>query len=385
MIGVMRRELRRMASRPLYALLMVVLPVAGCLVLTAAFRQGVPRDLPVAVCNADNSPLSRQLVRMIDATPSMRVVPVASPGGGEALVRRGEVYAVISIPSGLERDVRRGEAPHVLALYNAQALLPASLVRRDLKTTVGTLSAGIEIRGREARGESPRAALAHLEPIALDVRTLFNVPLDYSAFLMTALLPTLLQIFIVVTVVHAVGVELKDGSAGEWLQAAGGRTWRALAGKLFPYAVHFSALGLAMLAFMFGAVHTPLRGHFPAVVTATILLVLAYVGVGLLMAVATANLRFATSLAAFYVAPAFAFVGITFPVGSMPGPARIWSALLPLTHYLDLLVGQTIRGASLHQARGPVAVLLAFAVAAPLLAWPRAARVLRDGKYWGRR
>ena len=73
MKAVLRRELDRIVHRPLEPLLLVVLPALALALTYAIFSARLPRDLPVAVVDEDHSRLSRQLVRMIDATPTIRV------------------------------------------------------------------------------------------------------------------------------------------------------------------------------------------------------------------------------------------------------------------------------------------------------------------------
>lgn len=380
-----RRELSRIGGDGYYLVLLLALPLASFAVLWAIFAAGVPRDLPVAVVDGDRSALSRQLVRMLDATPSMRVAAaVPDMEAARTMVLRDEAYCVVLIPAGMERDVRRGDAPKVVAFYNAQYLLPASIIRRDLRAVVGTLSAGIELRVREARGEPPGAAMAHIEPIRVDSHTLFNPQLNYVYYLVAALLPTVLQIFIIVAGVHALGVELKEGTAGAWIEAAGNSAWRAVAGKLLPYVVHFSALALFMLVVLFRFMAIPVHGHLQVIVPATLLFVLAYVAMALLIVAWSANLRFATSIAALYSTPAFAFVGITFPTIGMPVVGRLWGAILPLTHYLDIVVGQSMRGASPASSMPSLCALLAFVVLAPAVSTWRMGEVARNDRYWGR-
>jgi ABC-2 type transport system permease protein len=379
------REVQRMSSGWYYLVLLLVLPLASFAITWAIFAQGVPRDLPVAVVDADQSSLSRQLTRMVDATPSLRVRAQApSPEAARSLVLRNQAYAVILIPEGMERDVRRGEAPKLVAYYNAEYMLPASLIRRDLRMAVGTMSAGLELRVRQSKGEPAHAAMAHIEPIRVDYHTLFNPQLNYLYYLVAALLPTLLQIFVIVTGVHALGVELKEGTAGDWMASAGGSAWRAVLGKLLPYALHFSALGLFMLVVLFRYMAVPLHGHLQVVVAATLLFVAAYLAVALLLVAWTANLRFACSIAALYSAPAFAFVGITFPMIGMPVAGRIWGALLPLTHYLQVVVDQSMRGAPPDVSMTSLGSLLAFVVVVPAVSVWRMGHVAREPRYWGR-
>jgi ABC-2 type transport system permease protein len=298
----------------------------------------------------------------------------------ERLVLRGEVYGVVSIPPHFERDAARGAAPVVTTFYNAQYVLPASQIRAALAATTATLSARVELRQRAAASELPPAAAEHVEPIIVDVHTLFNPSLNYFTYLVSALLPALLQIFVATATVHAYAAELRDATAGEWFAAAGGRALPAIAGKALPYAVHFTALGLLMLAALYGWLGVPFHGSFAAAGWATGLFVLAYIGMGFAFAAAAGELRLGTSFAAFYCAPAFAFAGVTFPVEGMPVVGQAWSSLLPVTHYLRVLVQQGMRGAPLGASWHSVLVLAAFAAAPwPLLGW-RMARLARASR-----
>ena len=68
--------------------------------------------------------------------------------------------------------------------------------------------------------------------------------------------------------------------------------------------------------------------------------VLAGQAIALFIFTLTMNLTQAISMGAAYSAPAFAFIGVTFPAESMPQLAQIWRALLPITHYMQLQIGQ---------------------------------------------
>jgi ABC-2 type transport system permease protein len=381
----MAREFRRMTSTWYYLVLFVVLPLVAFALIPTIFAAGVPRDLPVAVVDSDHSALSRQATRMIDATPSMRVaIQCDSFEAARAAVLGNQAYAIIEIPADLERDMRRGEAPKIVAYYNAQYLLPSSLIRRDLRAAIGTLSAGLEAKTRVARGESTRSAMMHIEPIRIDSHTLFNPQLNYVYYLAAALLPALMQIFIMVGTVHVLGIELKEGTAGDWMKAARDSSWRAVVGKLLPYTVYFVALGLFMLGTLFRTMGVPMRGNFDVIVAATVLFVLAYQAVALMTVAWTANLRFATSTAALYSAPAFAFVGITFPTMGMPVAGRVWGEILPLTHYLRVLVEQAIRGSAPSYCLASLGALLTFVVVGCLTSIWRMGVVAREPRYWGR-
>jgi hypothetical protein len=68
----------------------------------------------------------------------------------------------------------------------------------------------------------------------------------------------------------------------------------------------------------------------------------------------------------------------------MPAAGRLWGELLPLTHYLRILVNQGIRNAPSGVSLAPLTVLAAFAAAGVAASLWRLRRVASDPRYWGR-
>lgn len=382
---VMRREMHFMAHSPFCTLFILLLPVVSFAIMCAIFYVEVPRDLPIVVHDGDASALSRQLVRMADASSGMQVIAkVRDMEEGADFVRRGEAYAVLYIPAGLERDAKRGEAPPVVGYFNNQWLLTSGLLSRALREVTGTLSAGLDVRTRMLKGENPAMAWEKYEPIRVDAHPMFNPNMNYRFFLLPSLLPTLIQAFVIMMTVRAVGGELKHGTAGAWLAAAGDRPWIALLGKLLPYTAAYLILTNFMLALLVRFMNVPINGSLRMLLAASVLFVLSYQSMGTAFAVFTANLRLANSLAGFYAGPAFAFAGITYPSAGMPAIAKALGACLPLVHYLHIMLQQALRGAPWQASLPYLAALLAFVAVPPLLFLPRLGRVMRDQKYWGR-
>jgi len=383
--AVVRREARRIAGSPFMLIFLFALPPATFLLMTAVFSRDIPRDLPVAVCDQDNSALSRRIVRAVDATPALALsVRAHDLAEGAAAVRRGDAYGLVHLPAGLSRDALRGDALTVTVFFNNQWFLTSGLMNRAVRDAVLSVGGEMERRARIARGESPGQAGARMEPVLVDQRGLFNPGTSYGFFLLPALLPTLLQGFIVVVTVRAAAGELRRRTAGEWLEAAGGSAAVAILGKLLPYTLVFLCVSLLMWTVALRWYGAPMRGDWRVLAGATALFVLAYQSMGLLFAALTANIRVANSLAGFYCGPAFAVAGVTFPAAGLSAPAVVWSLGLPLTHYLRIVLQQCMQGAPPASALAPMAALCAFAFLPPLVYVPRLGRLLRDPSAWGR-
>lgn len=371
--AVLVRELARFRNTPRLWFLVVVAPFVLPGLLVALFVERAPTALPVAVLDYDQTHLSRQIGRALDATPGIRVThfPADLEAAGSA-VRRGEVFAVVALPPDLQRDVLRGQAPRVQLYYNRQMLTAGNVIMREVRTAIGTVGAGIGL----AQGVLP--------PVRTENHPLFNPGLDFARFLALPLIVTLLHILVVIVTIDVTGRELREGTAGEWLRAANHRLLPALAGKLLPYFVWFALAGALLLALAAQLLGLEVRGQASLWLGGWVVLTAACMGLGVFMAGLFGNLRMATSVASVVISPAFAYSGMTFPAEAMTGFASVWSSLLPLGHYLKLQAGQLAMGASTAASLPHLLGLLPFVVL-PLLLWRRWQRLLSEPALWGAR
>ena len=373
MKAVLIRELKRFVRTPRLWVLVVIAPFLLPGLLVSLFVERAPTELPVAVLDYDNSHLSRQIMRSLDAAPAIRVerFPADLKAAGSA-VRRGQVFAVVAIPPDLHRDVLRGEAPRIQLYYNRQMLTAGNIVMRDVRIAIGTVGAGIGL----GQGVFP--------PVRAESHPLFNPGLDFARFLALPLIVTMLHILVVVVTIDVTGRELREGTAGQWLGAANGRIWTALLAKLMPYFAWFALAGTLLLAYTAQLLGLEVRGHAGLWLGGWVVLTAACMGLGLFLLGLFGNLRMATSVASVIVSPAFAYSGMTFPTEAMGGLAKLWSSLLPLGHYLNLQTGQLAMGSSIATSLPHLLWLLPF-VFLPLLMARRWGRLLADPALWGAR
>ncbi|WP_462387644.1 ABC transporter permease [Acidovorax sp. Q11] len=363
-VNSFRREARRLAADPWDLAMVTWVPLLGVALLWWIFSAGLPRHLAVGVVDEDHSSLSRQLVRMLDATPGVQITQqFAHTGEAERALRNIEVYAVVTIPRDFARTVKEGRAAQVTLLHNAQMGTHSGLLQRDVRAAVGTLSAGIEMAARNKRGEAARAVRVSMEPIHTQMVALFNVSSNYEQFLGAALIPALLHILAMTAGAWTVGRELRDRSLGQWLGDALGtggllQTAGSLIGKLaLPWATLTLVGLLALVGITWGrGWHPP--GNLAWVAGALALLMAVSLAAGAALAAHTRSLRTALSGAGFFAAPAFAFSGVAFPLAGMPASARAWAEAMPFTHYIRLQIEQLQMGAPLSTSVSTMVALL---------------------------
>ncbi len=381
---VWRREWQRVLGDRRSHWLMLYLPVASAGLMLALFWTRTPRELPISVHDADDSALSRQLIRNLDATPALQVVHQARdlPDGRDSVLR-GDVYALLAIPADYQRDVLRGAPRPSQFFYNTQLLTAGNLAARDARIAAGTLSLTQAIGRRVLAGQGAPTAIAAASPIATQLHALFNPSLDYARFLGLSVMAALLHIFAVVVGIDATAGELRRSTAGSWFEASGATPWKALAGKLALPWLWFSALGSGVILLSVWLLGVQIAGSAALLLLGWSFFVAASVALGAFLAGVTANLRVATSVSSLLISPALAFSGLTFPAVAFPSWVMAWSALLPLSHYLQLQLQQVSMATPAPAALTSLLALLPFA-ALPFLLLPRWASLLSQPEYWGR-
>ncbi|KIF81380.1 ABC transporter permease [Noviherbaspirillum autotrophicum] len=387
----LRREWQLLCRRPWDIAMISWVPLLSVALIWWIFSAGIPTRLPIGVWNADHSALSRQLVRFLDAAPGLQVVAQYDDElQVEHAMRAGKVYGVVEIPREFARDVKRGHAAQVTLLHNAQFSSHSGIIQRDVRTAVGTLSAGIEIAARNKRGEPVRAAKLAAEPIRTSLANLFNPSLDYLQFLGMALIPALLHIFAMTAGAWSVGAELRDATIGDWRNAsmqgqAGTSFFAALLGKLCVPFLSLSLVGVSGLlaVIIAGGMHP--AGSLVFTLLALLAMLALSIALGAAVAAATRSLRTALSVTGIVTAPAFAFSGAAFPLSAMPAGARLWADSLPFTHYLRVQVEQLQMGAPLRYSLPVLVWMPVVALALLALAARALTRAAQQPDSWGAR
>lgn len=381
----LQREWALLRARPFDLAMISWVPLLAAALLCWIFAAGIPTRLPIGVLDADHSALSRQLQRLLSAAPGLQIAERYADAGEMArALRAGRVYAVVEIPDDFARRLKQGGAASVALLHNAQFATHSGLIQKDVRTVVGTLSAGVEITAREKRGQSPLAARQGFEPMRTALISQFNTALDYEQFLATALLPALLHVLAMTAGAWSVGRELRDASVAGWIGLAH-RAGPALCAKLLlPWLSLSLVNALAWLWLTLGRGWQPAGSLLAVVGLHTVMLAL-YVALGALAAAASRSLRTALSAVGFLTAPAFAFSGIGFPLMAMPASARVWALCLPLTWVLQGQVGVLQLGTPALTLLPLTSVLVLVTAAMLAVTAPLLARAARDPLAWGRR
>lgn len=382
--AVLKREIRRIFRQPMYWTLTVFLPLAAFSFFAILLSKGVSRDIPVAVVDQDQTSLSRKVVQMIDATPTARVAFGAqSMEEAERLIHEGKVMGIVQIPPFFEKNILSNRQTHIETYLSGTNITVNGLLTKDLQTAVMTFSSGIQLQLLTKQGLTEKQAMAQLMPVRFDKHVLFNPYINYAYYLSPSFMPMMLLIFTIMATIFAIGVELKRGSAKEWLDTANGSIFAAFVGKILPITLVMFLTSELMFLIIFKVVGVPLNGSLTVLTISNLLFILSYQSIGTLIIALLSNLRLALSIGGGYSVLAFTFSGLTFPIMAMSEPMQWFSNIFPFTFYTDIIIDQALRGAPVIYSFHDMGVLCLFIIL-PLLWLPRLRTVCSEKKYWGR-
>lgn len=342
--AVVRRELRIMRNRPIY-LLGSVVTVAFCAIFFLTFlRQGLPHDLPIGIVDLDNSSLSRNFSRQLDATQLGKVLKYDSFAEAREDMQSGKITAVCVIPAGMYADVQASRRPTFTYYLNGLYFVGGALSYKNILTMINLADGAVQREVLRAKGVNEDAIMGRIQPVNVDVHQIGNQFTNYGYYLTNIFLPGVLALTVVIILIYSLGAELKYGTSRHLLSTAGGSMYNALFGKLVVYTTLFSVIGLILILLMYDWMHFPIKGSIWNMFLAIVLLVLASESVAIFVIGLLPIPRLALSIGALYSVLAFSMSGFTLPVETMPPYIQGLAEAFPLRHYFLFYSREVIFG-----------------------------------------
>ncbi len=314
-----------------------------------------PKNLPAALVAPTQDRFTRAMVSALELTGYYRFVTTrATAAEAEAMIQRGDVAFVVTVPSDFGRRVERGDAPTIL--IEADATDPA--VASGAISTLGTVAA--EALSRET-GDEAMADRRSSAALSVVVHRRYNPEGITQYNIVPGLLGVILQLTMVMMTAMALTRETERGTM-ENLLSMPATPLEIMLGKVLPYL----AVGAVQVVVVLGAARAifgvPFVGALPLLLGGILLFVLALVILGYLISTVARTQMQAMQLTFFFFLPSLMLSGFMFPFRGMPGWAQVLGEVFPLTHFLRLIRGVMLKGADAATVAGPLAALALFVV-----------------------
>ena len=371
-LNVFRRELRRMTSRRIYFAACIVLPLFSLVFMATIFGHGQMENLPVGVVDADQTSLSRSIIRMVDATPELQVTKqYANETEARKAIQRKEIYGYLLIPSGIKS----------LCYYYHNAMLS---VGGELHSTFETILKQVSVTPIVTEavglGESQTNITSFLIPVSEEEMVSYNPNRNYAIYLTQPFFFVFLQVLLLLVTTYALGSESKFGTSDEWLQMAKGNIGIAVIGKLLPYTFIFMVMGVLANVVFFNWMQMPLPCSLWVINGITILFILATQALALLLYAIFPVLSLIISVVSMIGSLGATLSGVTFPVNFMDTPVYWTSFLFPIRHFVEVVQSLLYLEGSFSNYWTNLVILLLF-ILSPILLLPRLKRALLTHRY----
>jgi ABC-2 type transport system permease protein len=328
-----------------------------------------PKSLPAALVTSSTDHYVRAMVSALELTGYYRFVAVGvSAEEAEAMIQRGDVSFVVTIPSDFARRVDRGDHPQLL--IEADATDPS--VASGAISTLSTVAA--QALQRE-QGTEIQSSAAEAQALEVVVHRRYN-PEGISQYnIVPGLLGVILQMTMVMMTSMALTRETERGTM-ENLLAMPVSPFEIMLGKILPYlAVGAVQVSVVLIAakLIFGV---PFMGALPLLLGAVLVFVLSLVLLGYTISSVARTQMQAMQLTFFFFLPSILLSGFMFPFRGMPVWAQWLGEIFPLTHFLRVIRAIMLKGADWPTVSFEVAMLCVFILAYAGLALLRFRRTL---------
>ena len=362
-INTLCRELRRMGSRPIYFIGTVVIMAFSYIFFLTFFSEGQPNKMPIGIVDLDNSSLSRQFTRNLEATQQAKVVmKLSSHKEAREEMQRGNIYAFVEIKRNFSADALSSKRPAITFYVNDGYLIAGSLLLKDITYMSAATSIGMQRKVLRAKGIDESRIMGIIQPITQDTHLIGNPWASYGTYLLNVILPGILQLMVLMMTVFPIGVEYKERTSRDWLKNSGNSMFAALSGKLLPYTIVFTVLGIIGNMLLYRYMRYPLNANIGWMFLATFMLVISSQAIGVIFIGITPVLRDGVTFAGLFGTLGITFAGSTFPIEQMPSGVRLLSDLFPIHHYFNIYVDQALNGIPIHYSLTSYLIMLAILI-----------------------
>lgn len=383
--NVLFRECHRITSRRLYFGVCILLPLFCLFFMATIFGNGQMENIPIGIVDQDNTAASRTIARRIAATPTFRVTEhLTDEASARQALQRKEIYGYLSIPPQFEQKTVSGTGATLTYYYHYALLSVGSELMAAFETTLAPVTLSPIVVQAEALGVGQEQIQTFLLPVEANTHPLYNPDMDYSIYLSQPFFFVLFQILILLVTVYAIGSEFKFGTTQEWMGAAtpagkdpanlrNADMLTAVAGKLLPYTVMFSVIGILANYVLFGRMNIPFQGSLWLMNIVTVLFIMATQALAVLIFSIFPKIAYIISVVSMVGSLGATLSGVTFPVTAMYAPVHAASYLFPVRHFTEAAQAMIYFDAGFAYFWQSVAVLLVFLLLAililPLLKW----------------
>lgn len=330
---IWRKEMTQVVKDEGVLIFFIIVPLVYPLLYSWIYNNETVHEVPVCVVDQSHSQLSRQFIRMCDASADVHVTYYAQDlDEAKSLISRQLVKGIYLIPSDFAENIYRMK-PGVISVYSDMSLMltykaiyqTAQLVSMQMGTDLQT-----EMSGLYTHREEVIAA----RPLDYADVPIFSPSGGYGSFVLPAVLILILQQTLVLGIGLSAGTARDENAYRNLISVGDARyqnTFPIVLGKFMCYFMIYMVMGAWLV------IGVPCLFHFPQLATwqtlATMMLpyIIACIFFGMMVSCTVKYRENVMLLVVFASIPLLFMTGISWPQSNIPSYWQGVSWLFPST------------------------------------------------------
>ncbi len=356
---IWRKEMTQVVKDEGVLIFFVFVPLVYPLLYSWIYNNEVVREVPVCVVDQSHSHLSREFIRMCDASPDVHVKYYAQDlDEAKSLVSRQLVKGIYLIPSSFAEDVyglKRG----VVSVYCDMSLMLTYKAVFQTAQMV-TMEMGNELKTMLGGRYTAREEAIATRPLDYEDVPIFSPAGGYGSSILPAVLMLILQQTLVLGIGLSAGTARDENPYRSLIPVGDSRyehTFPIVLGKSMCYLMIFMVMGAWL------SVAVPRLFHFPQLATAGSLLclmvpyVLACTFFGMMVSCTVKYRENVMLIVVFVSVPLLFLTGVSWPQSSIPSYWQGVSWLFPSTFGARAYIRLNSMGADLSDVMPELRIL----------------------------
>ena len=240
---VWRQEMKQAFRDEGVLIFCIIVPLVYPLLYSWIYNNEVVREVPVVVVDDSHSHLSRQFIRMCDASPDVKVLCYAEDlDDAQSLVSRQVAKGVYHIPADFATRINRMEQAVVSVYCDMSLMLTYKAIYQTSVAVTQTM--GSEIQRRVSGNCTAREDLITTRPLDFEDVPIFNPAGGYGNFIIPAVLMLILQQTLILGIGLAAGTSRESSRYSDLvpINRCYGGIYRIVCGKALCYLMIYAVM-----------------------------------------------------------------------------------------------------------------------------------------------
>jgi ABC-2 type transport system permease protein len=316
-------------------------------------------NVETVVVDYDNTDLSRDLIRHLDASPYFHVAAnLPNTAAATEYLDNSRALLALVIPPGWTRDIRADREASLQILLDGSDPNFASITRGYMNAFVEQYNQKLLIAFLNRQGMEKIQP-----PVEGRIRVWFNEDLESRNFIVPGIIAVIIMIVGAMLTSLVIAREYENGTM-ETIKALPLTAGEFLVGKAIPY--FFVGMTDVLISILMGQVlfGIVMKSSFWLMIVASSIYLGVALALGLFISTVTKSQLLANQGAILLTyLPSLLLSNFVFPVVNMPKFLQLVTCIVPATYYIDILSGIYLRNLGLtHLWPSYLVMLIMFAI-----------------------